>query len=182
MKNKGLLLTMLTLLLASMFTLKGFSQEAYLKYTINETSYSYKGKQALSSKSPGNKTDEDKVDFQQVSAHLDFSVNTPEKLSFKIRIEKGKKLQAGKYTYQDLLSQTKILPNVCLTVERETADGLVFYNTDGPENGVFEITKVTGEWIEGTFEANVPNDLEEDAPPIKVTKGSFKLHVKEYKW
>lgn len=182
MKNKGLLLTMLTIVLGSLFTLKGFSQEAYLKYTINETSYSYKGKQALCSKTPGNKSEEDKVDFQQVSAYLDFSIETPEKLTFKIRIEKGKKLQVGKYIYQDLLSQTKILPNVCLTIERETADGLIFYNTDGPDNGVFEITKVTGDWIEGTFEANVPNDIEEDAPPIKVTKGSFKLQVKEYKW
>jgi len=171
---------MLTLLLASL-TLKGFSQEGYLKYTINETSYSFKGKQVSCSKSPGNKTDEDKVDFQQVRSQLDFSINTPEQLSFKIRIEKGKKLQVGKYIVQDLLSQTKILPNVCLTVERETADGLIFYNTDGPDNGVFEITKITGDWIEGTFEANIP-DFEEGAPPIKVTKGSFKLLVKEYKW
>ncbi|RZJ87400.1 MAG: hypothetical protein EOO20_16160 [Chryseobacterium sp.] len=168
--------------MGSLFTLKGFSQEAYLKYTINETSYSYKGNQALGSKRAGDKSDEDKADFQLVSGYLDFTVNTPEKLSFKIRIEKGKKLQVGKYIYQDLLSQTKILPNVCLTVERETADGLIFYNTNGPENGVFAITKVTGDWIEGTFEANVPNDLEEGAPAIKVTKGSFKLRVKEYKW
>lgn len=181
MKNKGLLLTMLTIVLGSLFTLKGFSQEAYLKYTINETSYSYKGKQALCSKSPGNKTDEDKVDFQQVSAYITFTIEAPEKLTFKIRIEKGKKLQVGKYIIQPLLSQTKILPNVCLTVERETADGLVFYNTEGPDDGVFEITKITGDWIEGTFEANIP-DFEEGAPPIKVTKGSFKLQVKEYKW
>lgn len=181
MKNKKLLLLTLALLLASVFTLKGFSQEAYLKYTINETSYSFKGNQALCSKRAGDKFDEDKVDFQLVSAYLDFNVNTPEKLSFKIRIEKGKKLQVGKYIVQDLLSQTKILPNVCLTIERETGDGLVFYNTDGPDNGVFEITKITGDWIEGTFEANIP-DLEEGAPPIKITKGAFKLRVKEYKW
>ncbi|MBL7706640.1 MAG: hypothetical protein JNM21_13935 [Taibaiella sp.] len=182
MNNKKILLLTLTLLLGSLFTLKGFSQEAYLKYTINETSYSFKGKQVLGAKRAGDKTDEDKVDFQLVSGYLDFSVNTPVKLSFKIRIEKGKKLQVGKYSYQDLLSQTKILPNVYITIERETADGLIFYNTDAPDNGVFEITKVAGDWIEGTFEANIPNDLEEDAPPIKVTKGSFKLHIKEYKW
>lgn len=182
MKNKKLLLLTLTLLLGSLFTLKGFSQEAYLKYTINETSYSFKGKQVLGSKRAGDKTDEDKVDFQLVSGYLDFSINTPVKLSIKIRIEKGKKLQAGKYVYQDLLSQTKILPNVCLTVERETGNGLIFYNTNSPDNGVFEITKVAGDWIEGTFEANVPNDLEEGAPTIKVTKGSFKLRIKEYNW
>lgn len=182
MKNKKLLLLTLTLLLGSLFTLEGFSQEAYLKYTINEKSYSFKGNQALASKRAGDKFDEDKVDFQLVSAYLDYNVNAPEKLSFKIRIEKGKKLQVGKYIYQNLLSQTKILPNVCLTIERETAEGSVFYNTDGPDNGVFEITKVTGDWIEGTFEANVPNDLDEGAPALKVTKGSFKLRIKEYKW
>lgn len=181
MKNKKLLLLTLTLLLGSLFTLKSFSQEAYLKYTINETSYSFKGKQVLGSKRAGDKTDEDKVDFQLVSGYLDFSINTPVKLSFKIRIEKGKKLQVGKYVIQDLLAQTKILPNVCLTIERETGDGLVFYNTESPDDGVFEITKVTGDWIEGTFEANIP-DFEEGAPPIKVTKGSFKLRIKEYKW
>lgn len=181
MKNPKLLLLTLTLLLGGLFTLKGFSQEAYLKYTLNETSYSFKGKQVSCSKTPGNKTDEDKVDFQQVRSQLDFSVNAPVHLFFKIRIEKGKQLKVGKYIIQDLLAQTKILPNVCLTIEREMEDGLVFYNTEGPDDGVFEITKITGDWIEGTFEANIP-DFVEGAPPIKVTKGAFKLRVKEYKW
>lgn len=180
MNNIGLKFIFLTILLGVLFTSKGFGQEAFIKYSANDIAYHFKGKQAQCYQKAGDKMDDDKVDFQETTGFLSFDIEAAEKIGIKIRVEKGKNLVAGKYLLQDRVPQTKILPNAYLSIERETTDGLIFYGTNSPENGVFEITKVAGGWIEGTFEANIPNDFDEDAPNIKVTHGSFRLRLKSF--
>lgn len=179
MNNRNLLLIIFTLLCGLLYATKGYSQEAFIKYTINDVAYNFKGAQVQCYQKAGDRQSDDKVDFQETSGFIKFNVETPVKLSIKIRMEKGKKIVVGKYPYQDRIPQTKILPNAYLGVEGETTEGLVFFGTNSPENGVFEITKVAGDWIEGTFEANISDGFDETAY-IKVTKGSFRLRVKEF--
>ncbi len=181
MIKKGILLIVVTLLLGSCVAVKAYSQEAFMKYTVNGVAYSFKGNQAQCYQKEGDKDENDKVDFQETTGYLNYTVEAAEKIGFKIRVEKGKKLAVGRYTIQGLLDQTKILPNVHIKLEVETTEGLIFYNANGPDNGVFEITKIAGGWIEGTFEVTIPDDFDEDnITYIKVTNGSFRLKVKTF--
>ncbi|RZJ87401.1 MAG: hypothetical protein EOO20_16165 [Chryseobacterium sp.] len=180
MKQKGLLLLITLSILGVLSGIKGYSQEAFIKYTVNGKAYSFKGDKSGCYQKKGNRDEEDKVDFLETSMYVDSKVKTDEKLGIVIRTAQGKKIETGDYTIQSLVDQTEILPNVNLRIDREIKGELEFFGTVSPSNGVFKITKVDGVWIEGTFEAELPSDFEDGNAPLKVTNGSFRVRLKGY--
>lgn len=180
MKHKGLLLIIALSLLGLLSGIKVYSQEAFIKYTVNGKAYSFKGDKAGCYQKKGDRDEEDKVDFLETTMYVSSDIKTAEKLGIVIRTEQGKKLEAGDYTIQSLVDQTEILPNANLRINREIKGELEFFGTASPSNGVFKITKVDGAWIEGTFEAELPSDFEDGNAPLKVTNGSFRVRLRGY--
>ncbi|MBL7706641.1 MAG: hypothetical protein JNM21_13940 [Taibaiella sp.] len=180
MKHKGLLLIIALSLLGLLSGIKVYSQEAFIKYTVNGKAYSFKGDKTGCYQKKGDRDEEDKVDFIETTLYVDSDVKTAEKLGIVIRTEQGKKLEAGNYTIQSLVDQTEILPNANLRINREIKGELEFFGTVSPANGVFKITKIDGAWIEGTFEAELPSDFEDGNAPLNVTNGSFRVRLRGY--
>lgn len=180
MKHKGLLLIITLSILGLMSTIKGYSQEAFIKYTVNGKAYNFKGDNANCYQKKGDRDEEDKVDFLETTLYVSSKLKTDDKLGIVIRTEQGKKLEAGSYTIQSLIDQTEVLPNANLRIDREIKGELEFFGTVSPSNGTFKITKVDGVWIEGTFEAELPSDFEDGNAPLKVTNGSFRVRLRGY--
>ncbi|OJV54080.1 MAG: hypothetical protein BGO31_12000 [Bacteroidetes bacterium 43-16] len=180
MKHKGLLLIITLSVLGLLSGIKGYSQEAYIKYTVNGKAYNFKGDKAGCYQKKGDRDEEDKVDFLETTLYVDSDVKAAEKLGIVIRTEQVKKIETGKYTIQSLSDQTEILPNANLRINREIKGELEFFGTVQPSNGVFTITKVEGVWIEGTFEAELPSDFEDGNAPLKVTNGSFRVRLRGF--
>jgi len=180
MNQKGLLLIIALSILGLFSGIKAYSQEAFIKYTVNGKAYNFKGDNAGCYQKKGDKDTEDKVDFLETSLYVSSKIKADEKLGIVIRTVQGKKIEAGDYTIQSLVDQTEILPNVNLRIDREIKGELEFFGTVAPSNGTFKITKVDGVWIEGTFEAELPSDFEDGNAPLKVTNGSFRVRLKAY--
>lgn len=180
MKYKGLLLLIALSVLGLFSGIKAYSQEAFIKYTVNGKAYIFKGDNANCYQKKGDRDEEDKVDFLETTLYVDSDKDADEKLGIIIRTEQGKKLETGNYTLQQLIDQTEILPNANLRINREIKGELEFFATVAPSNGVFKITKVDGVWIEGTFEAELPSDFEDGNAPLKVTNGSFRVRLRGY--
>lgn len=180
MKYKGLLLLITLSILGLLSGIKAYSQEAFIKYTVNGKAYNFKGDNANCYQKKGDRDQEDKVDFLETTLYVSSNKDADEKLGIIIRTEQGKKLETGNYTLQQLIDQTEILPNANLRINREIKGELEFFGTVAPSNGVFKITKVDGVWIEGTFEAELPSDFEDGNAPLKVTNGSFRVRLRGF--
>lgn len=180
MIKKLLILFITTLCAVVLFSMKTFGQGSYIKYTLDGKEYSFVDEDASCYYKEGERYDEDKRDFMETVVYVSTFAKSSDKLNISIRTESNNKPKVDVYPFMSRLAHTKILPNVNISLDREVKEDYEFYGTNDRNPGKFEITKVEGDWIEGTFEVNLPNMYNEKAKPLKITAGSFRIKMRAW--
>lgn len=152
---------------------------AYMKYEVNGKPVSFNVDEVNSYNSlEGDGVDEKKHTSNHF--YVQTLVETEFKLSIAINTAPRTLPVAGKIPYVEIILPVDgALPSVYLSIDRYLPeDKMSFYSSKSMNPGNFQITKVEGEWVEGTFDLVMPNSYEEN-DNLTITNGSFRFKIEK---
>jgi len=169
------------LLVAAVILTTGLNAQtkpAFLKYELNGKLISLSGDDDLGSYFT---QEGDDVDVRKhTEYHFYTDILNPSEFILSITLNTAPKTKpvVGRMPYTGLILPIDgNLPSAYVSIDRHlNKDDMMFYGSTLLNEGHFEITKVEGNWIEGTFDLVITNDYDE-TDQLTITNGTFRLKI-----
>lgn len=173
-----LIRALFTLLAATLFTaVSAQTNGSYLKFDVKGKTYSFKEPELITYNKfePGN---ENERAGNKHSFSVFYAPKSLYTLEIMIHTLPHTAPATGKIPFVETVFPGKEpCPAVYLLLTKQMGKEYEFYISKAANTGSFEITKVSGGWVEGKFELYMPNQFEEDDEVLHITNGSFRFKI-----
>lgn len=150
--------------------------QGYVSYKVDGVQYKLSEDKlvSFSSASP-DASDENKKVCKYLNLGIMDITSVKYAIDLSLHIDLKKKFEPGQYKLDDEIAFYDVLPIGNLQLTRKIGDKYEFFRTEKGATGNITITKITGKYIEGTFEGEViPQYPQTSKVPLKITEGKFK--------
>jgi hypothetical protein len=170
------LLLIIAICIAGLLNATNINAQAFISYDVNGKPFNITEDQFISF--AAYRTSDEK----NVCKYLTATVSGTHGIEYTIDIDLNIALNAmptvGSYKLAENISFLKKVPLGYLKLVKREGEDYKFYETEKNAKGNITITKVDGDWIEGTFEGEViPQYPIKNKNPLKITNGKFKYQV-----
>ncbi|OJV54160.1 MAG: hypothetical protein BGO31_12450 [Bacteroidetes bacterium 43-16] len=154
---------------------------AYLKYDLDGKTISYKAADLgmYNNYNPGTETTKTSNRFV---LYYPAYKKGPYYLSFTIYVPAHTAPVVGKIPFveEQFLRLNDPFPSAFLELTKSVGKESEFYASKTSSKGYFEITKVSGGWVEGKFELDMPKQFESDGNEVlHITNGTFRFKIEK---
>jgi hypothetical protein len=157
------------------------AQEAFMQYTINGIEYKANADQMIAYQSFNQDYNvEGKNASKTFSASVSGIYGHTFTAQIDVNIDTLKNFEPDSFKLGEATLFLKKVPCAYIKMVKRfpNSEKLEFYETEEKAKGKIVITKVDGNWIEGTFEGElIPQYPIKVKTPLKVTKGSFRIEA-----
>jgi hypothetical protein len=150
----------------------------YLRYELNGRKVEFKKADLLNYSK--DVKDAENGNHSLVNLFVSSSNKEEYKMSIMFYTEFQKRPTVGKVAVASILGFREGLPSVHIKCDKYVNEQFTFYGTIEEGEGDVEITKVEGDWIEGTFSLDVPQSYNDDSSAkVSLTNGSFRFKMEK---
>jgi hypothetical protein len=172
---KKSIVVLFSVLMLALSSFVSFGQEAFVSYEVNGKPYSANSDQFISYIAYRTNLED-----QRVCKYLSFSISGIYGIAYtaevSINFDTTKALKIELFKLYNEIEHLEKLPTATLKMVRRLGEDYEFYSSENNDSGNITITKVDGDWIEGTFEGNItPQYPLKPEVKLKVTKGKFRV-------
>ena len=153
--------------------------QAFIEYKVNGVEYKGSEDQLLSF-TAYRKDDNDKKKNKYVAISVSGIYNILYRVEISLDVKLDKKIEPITYKVGESMQFMKVLPIGALKVIKNVGDDYEFYESGNTTKGKIVITKVEGDWMEGTFDGElIPQYPLKSKVLMKVTDGKFRVPISE---
>lgn len=153
--------------------------QAFIEYKVNGVEYKASEDQLLSF-TAYRKDDNDKKKNKYVAISVSGIYNILYRVEISLDVKLDKKIEPITYKVGESMQFMKVLPIGALKVIKNVGDDYEFYESGNATKGKIVITKVEGDWMEGTFDGElIPQYPLKSKVLMKVTDGKFRVPISE---
>lgn len=153
--------------------------QSFIEYKVNGVEYKASEDQLLSYTAyRTDDNDKNKNKYAMISISGIYGILYRVEISLDFKLDKS--IEATTYKVGEPMQFMKVLPIGSLKVIKNVGEDYEFYESGNATKGKIVITKVEGDWIEGTFDGElIPQYPLKSKVLMKVTDGKFRVPISE---
>lgn len=177
-----LFLSLVTVIFISCLSFETSFAQKFIEYKVNGVAYKAVDDQFISFITKRTTTKEDDTE-QTICKYFTASIsgiyNFLYTLEFEVNVDTNYKVKNDVFKLGESIEFYEKLPIAHINlIKHPTSDTYEFYSSEKGTKGNVTITKVDGDWIEGTFEGDmIPQYPLTSKVPVKVTEGKFRFPI-----
>lgn len=166
-------------LLVCLFSSTALQAQSFIEYKVNGVEYKASEDQLLSY-TAYRTDDHDKKVNKYVTINISGIYGILYRIELTIDVKLNKMIEPITYKVGESMQFMKVLPIGVLKVIKNVGEDYEFYESGNATKGKIVITKVEGDWIEGTFDGElIPQYPLKSKVLMKVTDGKFRVPISE---